>query len=380
MEIAPFLLALLVLWVVCIVTALRLLETKRLAKKQKRMPLPVVPCPVSVVIAVHNQAHLLKESLPVFLNQDYAEKYEVIVADKNSDDETSDLLEQYAETYPHLHVSKIPQTARDISLQRLALTLGLRSASHEWIAFVHPECIPTSDQWLTHFARFCNEQEDAIVGFASYEEVKGENNFRCRIHKLWNQMHWMPYCRRHAPYYTDGCCFLYRKSYFLEHQGFASSSNLLAGAETLLVNHHIARGRCYPNLDPQAVLHQRIPSSREWKQERIFYMETRRWMRHSFLSRTRYLIESTSTLLYPLLTIALLVWFCPVVVTCTILLAMWFLRICVRAICFHQVESELGIGHHWPLTFMESLIPLWDFQAWVKHLFTSKNTFRKKFV
>ena len=121
MEIAPFLLALLVLWVVCIVTALRLLETKRLAKKQKRMPLPAVPCPVSVVIAVHNQAHLLKESLPVFLNQDYAEEYEVIVADKNSDDETSDLLEQYAETYPHLHVSKIPQTARDISLQRLAL-------------------------------------------------------------------------------------------------------------------------------------------------------------------------------------------------------------------------------------------------------------------
>lgn len=380
MEVAPFLLALLLLWIVCLVSSIRLLRTKRIAKKQKRESLPAVPCPVSIVMAVHNQAHLLQKSLPILLSQEYVEDYEVIIVDKNSDDETDDLLESYSEVYPHLHVGKIPQTARDISLQRLALTLGLRSANHEWIAFLDPQCIPSSNQWLTHFTRFCSEQKDAVVGFAAYDEEKQGRHPRCRLHKLWNQMHWLPYCHQHAPYYTDGCCFLYRKSHFLEHQGFASSANLLAGAETLLLNHHVAKGRCYANLDPQAILLQQMPTSREWKQERVFYMETRRWMRHAFLYRTRYFIESLCTILYPLLTVALLVWFYPVVPTYTILFTMWLIRICLRAYCFHRVESELKIGSHGWLTLMESLIPLWDFQAWIKHLFTSKNTFRKKFV
>lgn len=380
MEIAPFLLVLLVLWIVCIISTLRLLKMKYMAKRQKQAPLPSVPCPVSVVIAVHNQAHLLRESLPILLNQDYAEDYEVIVVDKNSDDETADLLEEYSDIYPHLHVSRIPQTARDISLQRLALTLGLRSADYEWVAFVSPQCIPTSNQWLTHFTRFCSEQKDAVVGLASFKREKGWNAARCRFLKLWNQMHWLPYSDRHAPYYTDGYCFLYRKSLFMKHQGFASSANLLAGAETLLVNHHIARKRCAANLDPQAVLLQHVPSSREWKQERLFYMETRRWMRHSFLYRMRYFIDTASPILYALLTIALLVWFFPATVTFSIILAMWLLRICLRAFCFWQVEKELKIGRHWPLAFLECLIPLWDFQAWVRHLFTRKNTFRKKFV
>lgn len=380
MEIAPFLMALLVLWIVCIISTLRLLEIKRLANKQMQTSLPTIPCPVSIVIAVHNQAHLLKKSLPLFLSQDYAEDFEVIIVDKNSDDETADLLEKFCDIYPYLHVSSIPQTARDISLQRLALTLGLRSANYEWIAFVNPQCMPTSDQWLTHFTRFCSEQKDAVMGFAAFEEGKGWNAAKCRLYKFWNQMHWMPYSHYHAPYYTDGCCFLYRKSYFMKHQGFASSANLVAGAETLLVNHHIVRGRCEVNLDSQAVLLMPAPLSQEWQQERVFYMETRRWMRHFILYRTRYFIDAASSLLYALLTMALLVYFFPAVVTFSILFAMWLLRIFLRAFCFWRVESELKIGHHWALSLMECLIPFWDFQAWIKHLFTRKNTFRKKFV
>ena len=56
---------------------------------------------VSVVICAHNEYHHLKESLPLFLEQDYPE-YEVLVVNHASDDDTSFLLNNLSEKYPHL--------------------------------------------------------------------------------------------------------------------------------------------------------------------------------------------------------------------------------------------------------------------------------------
>ena len=104
--------------------------------------------PLTVVIAAHNQAPALRRHLPVILNQDYA-RFEVIVIDMASTDETKDVLERLELQYAYLRHTHTPSSARDISVQRLALTLGFRAAAYDWVVMTRPDCEPISPHWLT---------------------------------------------------------------------------------------------------------------------------------------------------------------------------------------------------------------------------------------
>ena len=65
---------------------------------------------VSVIITCSNKAELLKQNLEAFLTQEYP-KYEVIVVDECSEDETQDVLSDLQQKYPHLKTTRIfPET------------------------------------------------------------------------------------------------------------------------------------------------------------------------------------------------------------------------------------------------------------------------------
>lgn len=61
---------------------------------------------VSVIITCSNKAELLKHNLEAFLTQEYP-KYEVIVVDECSEDETQDVLSDLQQKYPHLKATRI---------------------------------------------------------------------------------------------------------------------------------------------------------------------------------------------------------------------------------------------------------------------------------
>ena len=85
----------LLIWILAIIPAYQYGQLGRsLLKNDKKLDaveedLP----PLTVVIAAHNQAPALRRHLPVILNQDYA-RFQVIVIDMASTDETKDVLER----------------------------------------------------------------------------------------------------------------------------------------------------------------------------------------------------------------------------------------------------------------------------------------------
>ena len=108
----------------------------RLSKKQKAMQQPDNPKqeepPVSVIIPACNEAEALRRNLPAILEQDYG-NYEVIVVNDASTDETEDLLKALETEDPHLYHTFIPPGSRYVSHERLALTVGAKSANHDWM-------------------------------------------------------------------------------------------------------------------------------------------------------------------------------------------------------------------------------------------------------
>jgi len=106
---------------------------------------------LSVVVATHNQAPLLRESLRALLDQTLPkDDYEIVVVDDGSTDETSAVLQEFG---PQLTVARFPSN-RGISAAR---NEGIRLASGRLISFGDSDIIVRRDflTWhlTTHQAR-----------------------------------------------------------------------------------------------------------------------------------------------------------------------------------------------------------------------------------
>ena len=89
---------------------------------------------ISVIIATHNQADALRRNLPRILEQEY-ERFEVIVVNDASTDDTEDVLKTLELKYANLHHTFTPSGARHISHKRLSLTIGIKAA--QYLSLIH---------------------------------------------------------------------------------------------------------------------------------------------------------------------------------------------------------------------------------------------------
>ena len=117
------LLVVLLIWIIATIVAYGYGRIgRRMQAQQKLVTVSESLPPLSVVIAAHNQATAIRRHLPAILAQDY-ERFEVIVVNASSTDDTKDVLERLELQHANLHHTFTPHSARDISLERLALRL-----------------------------------------------------------------------------------------------------------------------------------------------------------------------------------------------------------------------------------------------------------------
>ena len=128
-----------------------------------------LPC-LSVLLTVQDNARELEQHLPAMLTQDYPAGFEVIVVVGKGEDDTDDVLKKLSATYPNLYTTFIPDSSRYMSRKKLAVTLGVKAARHEWILMTEASCQPASDQWLKTMARHCQEGTDMVIGYGNYNE------------------------------------------------------------------------------------------------------------------------------------------------------------------------------------------------------------------
>ncbi|MBO4801525.1 MAG: glycosyltransferase [Bacteroidaceae bacterium] len=347
---------------------------------------------LSVVIPSHNHADALRYHLPAVLAQDY-EDFEVIVVDVASTDETKDVLESLEANEPRLHHTFTPASARDISLERLALTLGIRAAKYDWVVITRADCQPASDQWLRCIADTVQEGKDIIIGVAKYDEShRTWFDLKTSFFRLWNTLANLRYVKSgEAAVRADDCNVAIRRSAFLEKDGFGQQVNLLTGAVELLVNRLSNYRNTVTLTSPEAIVIQdRLSEQRLWKQQRTFYMETRRHQRHTFGYRVKQNLRMA--LPWFMLFVGLSVW--PLVLYFDAprseplwlllgLIALLFIIILTYFnVSFNRAAAAIGYQRlfHFSLPILSLLLPLWNVSAWFRHRFTPKNEFRKKFI
>jgi glycosyltransferase involved in cell wall biosynthesis len=142
---------------------------------------------ISVVIPTYNRLDTLRHVIPSLLRQDLrAERFEIVVADSNSNDGTAEYLAGVAESDPRVRHLPGPYTGR-----AMARNAGIEAARGELVMFTDADIIASSDLLSQHLRRHRERADIAVVGMelqvaslAEYERLASRPSERRPLHPM----------------------------------------------------------------------------------------------------------------------------------------------------------------------------------------------------
>ena len=238
--------------------------------------------PVSIILAVHDNARELESHLPVMLAQDYPAGYEVIVVVDKGEDDTDDVLTRLCNEHSNLYVTFVPDSSRYMSKRKLAVTLGVKAAKNEWIMMTEASCEPTSDQWLKAMAANCSDHFDMVIGYINYSQESADY---LRFERLLTQRYLLSTAQKRTAYRSEPGNLMFRKSLFMQERGYEGNLKYIRGEYDFLVNKIATPGRTAVFCTPEACIIDDEPARKQLRNHHLFYMETRKHLHRSFTFR-----------------------------------------------------------------------------------------------
>ncbi len=196
---------------------------------------------ISVIVAAHYEFQNLQRLLPVLLQQDHPE-FEIIIVDDRSEDGTYEYLLEMKEKHDNLKWVRIDHVPDHANAKKYALTLGIKAAKYEQLLFTDADCFPVSNQWISHMASGFTKDNTFVLGYSQYEKQKGLLNYLIRYETLITGIQYFAAAQWGAPYMGVGRNMGYKKSFFLDVNGFGPWLGKLGGDDDLMVNKY-GKGR-----------------------------------------------------------------------------------------------------------------------------------------
>lgn len=262
---------------------------------------------VSLIVCGHNQAADLDAYLQALLSQDYP-KYEVIVVNDTSEDDTQDVIADYVRRDSRVKMTFVPQRTTVVSTRKLAITLGAKAAQYGILLLTDPNCRPESKHWISRMVEgFADPKVQIVLGFSTFYENDEKHNSFFRYDNFSASLDALGAALRHRPYRGMGRNLAYRKNFFFQSGGFSEQMNSLAGDDNLFINHFSNSYNTEVVTAPDSFVWATAPRNFEiWKQERRQFLKV--YSDYTASSRTRLVCEHLSRLavyLLPLLTTAM---------------------------------------------------------------------------
>lgn len=174
---------------------------------------------VSVIITSRNYEENLRILIPSLLEQDYPD-FEVVVVDDCSSDGTEWFLSELKLQSCRLKTSRILQET-DFP-NALALTIGIRAATKEWVVFLNPLCTVTGKEWLKSYFQVIQPETEAVFGFVKYADKMGPMRKFFRYENFDSFLQSGAACYLGIPMPVTDMNIAYKRGQFLKRRGFAA--------------------------------------------------------------------------------------------------------------------------------------------------------------
>lgn len=206
---------------------------------------------VSIIIAARNDADNLYENLPFILEQKF-HKFEVIVINHQSMDDTKYILEAYTQQYPNLRIITVERSKHLKFGKKLPLTIGIKGAKYEHLLFTDADCKPASQNWLNSMTKHFIPTKEIVLGYGPYKKEKGFLNAIIRFDTAWIAMNYMSMAKARIPYMGIGRNLAYTKTAFQRANGFKSHYSLASGDDDLFIQDAAKKKNYVINVEPDS--------------------------------------------------------------------------------------------------------------------------------
>ena len=252
------------------------------------MPQGATTQPRITVLLVSNGDHVaLDEHLPIYLTQDYAPGYDVVVVSEKADAETDNVLKRYANN-ERLYSTFVPESSRYMSKNKLAITLGVKAAKNDWIVLTDPRCKPMGSDWLSSLSQSLADHDSIVLGYVNYSE---ESKPYHRFEQMHTALYLLRAAQRGEAYRTNCPLVAFKKKDFMENNGFVEHLRYSIGEYEFLVNKYGKLGDSEVAISPQAWLTEDPIHEKTWQNRQVYYEETKKHLEGGMGVRSLYLTD-----------------------------------------------------------------------------------------
>lgn len=236
--------------------------------------------PVSVIVYACNDADNLERFLPAILNQNYS-KYEVIVVNDGSTDETKDLLTILESKYSHLYQTYIPEEAKNHSRRKLAMTVGIKAAKYDWILTTEANCEVRSANWVASVARNFTPETEVVLMYSTFEYPKSLKSIFRSLDNLFFSFRYLGMASLGKPFMGIRRNLAYRKELFFRNRGgYSGFLNLRDGDDDLFINRVASKENTRVEISTESVTKAHFYQfDNAWKAQKYAYGITSRYLK-----------------------------------------------------------------------------------------------------
>jgi cellulose synthase/poly-beta-1,6-N-acetylglucosamine synthase-like glycosyltransferase len=174
---------------------------------------------ISVIIPAYNAEKTIKRTLSALTNQNYRDKYEVIVIDDGSIDDTIKIVSKFKNVKLISIKHSGPATARNV---------GVKNAKGNIILFTDADCVPSKNWIKNMIVPFKNKE---IVGISGTYKTLNKNSLIARFagyeietrHEKLKKEKYIDFIGTYSA--------AYRKNIFLKFGGFDESFQIASGED-----------------------------------------------------------------------------------------------------------------------------------------------------
>lgn len=193
---------------------------------------------VSVIIAARNEEDNIGGILSDLVQQSYpTELYEVIIANDQSNDRTGDIVNGFAENFPHVKLLNIENIPLNFSPKKFAIQQTVDLSTGEIILATDADC-RVGFKWIESMAAYFEPEVGFVIGFSQFG-AKGEQQNLIERYQAFDFVTLMGAAvgttNLGFPLAASGQNLAYRKSVFLQIGGYKKVAHRVSGDDVLLL-------------------------------------------------------------------------------------------------------------------------------------------------
>ncbi|MFO7447705.1 MAG: glycosyltransferase [Ignavibacteriaceae bacterium] len=188
----------------------------------------------SIIIAAKNEGRNIPGLIESLKNLNYpSEKFEVIIIDDNSSDNTFELTKQLSSELKNFSVIAAGDNKRYPG-KKGALDTGISKAEYPYILITDADCIPSED-WLTYYSGRFSEGYDIVFGPAPFYQTNSLMNKISCFENLRASLLVFGAAELNFSYSAMARNFGFKKSSFENIGGYSNTVETLGGDDDLLL-------------------------------------------------------------------------------------------------------------------------------------------------